>query len=208
MKTIVSACMLLAVGTAHGRELTGVVYWDHGGPTGHATGMLGIATRTGIVPIHYQKPYKARFASSSCTDVGAIWTVRMQPIDGGGEELESASCAGSVDVPIHSAWLAVKSYITSTAEAAGYKLGFQLGRRGPLPARMNGINVDLFGYLSFGLSGMCLEMSKQVNRETIVIRSSSDCYFDPDLEFRVIEVQTNVWRVDSVKAIDPERPSP
>lgn len=75
MKTIVAVCTLLAVGTAPGRELTGIVYWDHGGLTGHATGMLGIATRTGIVRIHYQKPYKERFASPICTDVGAIWIV-------------------------------------------------------------------------------------------------------------------------------------
>ncbi len=51
-------------------------------------------------------------------------------------------------------------------------------------------------------------MSKQVNRETIVIRSSSNCYFDPDLEFRVVQVKRDVWQVDSVKAIDMDRPSP
>lgn len=73
---------------------------------------------------------------------------------------------------------------------------------------MNGINVDVFGYLSFGLSGMCLEMSKRVNRDTIVIRSTADCHFSPHLEFRVVQVKRDVWKVDSVEVIDPNRPLP
>jgi hypothetical protein len=201
MKTIASVCILLTVGIARGRELRGVVYWDHSGLSGHSVGELGLSTKTGIVSIEYGKPFRHMFASAGCRDIGAVWSVRTEPSDGNGEELVSAACDGSVDAPVHSAWLAVRDYIKSVAEAAGYTPGFQPGRQGPLLVQMNTIKVDVYGYLTFSVTGMCLEMGKRVNRDTIVIRSSADCYFDRDLEFRVVQVKPNVWRVDSVEPI-------
>jgi hypothetical protein len=199
MKSIlIATCFFLgSPGFLFGRELTGTLYSDHSGPSGRGTGILVLATKTGLVALHYQKPVKQRFTKSSCQDVGAIWTVRAE-----GEELVSASCNGIIDIKVHSAWMAVRSYIQSTAEAAGQTMGYRPDRRGPVRVEMDGIDVDLSGYLNFGASGMCLEMDRRVDSKTIVIRSSGDCYFYPQLGFTVHEGSPNLWHVLGIKTID------
>jgi len=194
--------LLLSHGVLCGRELTGVVYSDHSGVSGHGTGRLGLATKTGLVSLHYQKPVKQRFSNASCEDLGAIWIVRTELIDPTGEELVSARCDGGLDVQVHSAWMAVRNYIKSVAEAVGQTLGYKPGRRGPVPVDMNGNKVDISGYLNFGVSGMCLEVNRRIDSKTIIIRSSADCYFYPDLDFRVTETTPTLWRVISVEAAD------
>ena len=45
-------------------------------------------------------------------------------------------------------------------------------------------------------------MHDRLNASTIVIESSADCYFYPDLDFTVERVTQTVWRVIDVKAVD------
>lgn len=108
---------------------------------------------------------------------------------------------------MHSAWIAARNYIKTVAQDAGYELGFQPGRRSPIIVKMDGVEVDISGYLNFGASGMCLEMKGRVNAKTIIIESSADCYFGPDyyLDFAVEQVAPAAWRVTSVKAVGPTR---
>jgi len=106
---------------------------------------------------------------------------------------------------VHAAWLATKDHIEAAAREVGYTPGFQIGRRGPLEVDMDGLKVDLFGYLSFGVSGMCLEMKKRVDSKTIIIASSADCYFWPDLDFTVEQIDPTIWRVRTIKPVGPAK---
>jgi hypothetical protein len=184
-------------GCLFGREVTGVVYSDHSGPSGHGTGKVQLSTKAGLVSFHYQKPVKQRFSNPNCGDVGAIWTVRAED-----NELISVRCDGLLDERVHSAWMAVRNYIRSIAETAGHTLGYKPNRPRPLRVRMSGIDVDISGYLDFGESGMCLDMYKRVDSKSIIIRSSADCYFYPNLDFRVEEASPNTWRVVEVNTVD------
>lgn len=196
---IVSFVLIASPSTLLCRQLEGVVYSDHSGPSGHGTGMLELATQIGLVPVHYQKPFRNDFAKiGQCWEVGAIWTVWTSGGPRGGDELVKAHCMGRLDEPIHSAWLATRAYIEAAARQAGYPPGFQIGRRGPLEVEMNGLKVDAYGYLSFGMSGMCLEMKRRLNPKTIIIASSADCYFWPELDFTAEQIDSTNWRVKTV----------
>jgi len=101
--------------------------------------------------------------------------------------------------------MAVRKYIRSVANAAGQELGYQPNRRGPVNVKMGEVKVDLSGYLNlnFGSAGMCLEMKQRINSSTIVIESSLDCYFIPNLDFRVEQIRPSTWEVSSVKPVPP-----
>jgi hypothetical protein len=187
------------------RTLTGIVYFDHSGPSGNGTGELQLATKAGLIRIHYQKPIRQDFSNATCREVGAIWTVQTGGRGVLGEdELVRAHCDGKLDFAVHGAWIAVKSYIETTAKDSGNALGYQPDRRGSVQVDMGGRKVDISGYLNFATTGMCLEMHDRLNASTIIIESSADCYFDPDLDFTVEKVTQTVWRVVSVKAVDTD----
>jgi hypothetical protein len=181
--------------------LTGAVYSDHSGPSGRGTGDVVLATHGGLVRIHYQKPIKHKFSSDRCWQLGAIWTVwtRRGP---NAEELIRAECGGAVDAAVNSGGRAVLDYIKSTARRAGYDLGFQPGRRRPVIVTMHAVDVDVSGYLNFPGSGMCLEVKERRNNSTVLIASSADCYFKPDIVFTAERVGASGWGVTSVKAVD------
>ena len=185
------------------RTLTGIVYSDHSGPSANGTGELELATQTGLIRIHYQKPIREDFSKTTCREVGAVWTVQT---DGNRElredELVRAHCDGNVDAAVHGAWIGVKSYIEKAAKDGGYALGYQPDRRGPIQVEMDGRKVEISGYLNFATTGMCLEMHDRLNAGTIVIESSADCYFYPDLDFTVARVTQTLWRVVNVKAVE------
>jgi hypothetical protein len=186
------------------RTVTGIVYSDHSGPSGHGTGELELATKTGLIRIHYQKPIQQDFSKATCQEVGAIWTVRTRGRDAlGDDELIRAHCDGRVDPAVHGAWIGAKSYIEKIAKDSGYTLGYQPDRRGPVEVEMGGRKVEISGYLNFATTGMCLEMHARLNAHTIIIESSADCYFDPDLDFTVERITQTVWGVVSVKAAPP-----
>jgi hypothetical protein len=198
---LIAAYLLLGAALLFGEELTGVVYSDHSGPSGNGVGEVQLATKAGLVSLGYQKPVKQSFSNGNCRDLGAIWTVRT---DSSGGALISARCNGTLDRTVHSAWMAVRGYIKSLANAAGETVGYRQGRRGPIKVQMNGFTVDISGYLNFGETGMCLEVNKRIDNHTIIIRSSADCYFFPDLDFKVWEVSPNVWHVADVATVDPK----
>ena len=78
MKLLRLICCLAAFpGMVLCRDITGTVYSDHGGPSGHGVGLVTLATDKGLVAIHYQKPIDAKFSGDECRDIGAIWTVRV-----------------------------------------------------------------------------------------------------------------------------------
>ena len=187
------------------REVTGIVYSDHSGPSAKGAGELELATKTGLIRIHYQKPIRQEFSNATCREVGAIWTVQTGGREALGEdELVTAHCEGKIDAAVHGAWIAVKSYIEKAAHHSGYSLGYQPDRRGPVQVDMGGLKVEMSGYLNFATTGMCLEMHDRVNASTIIIASSPDCYFYPDLDLTVKRVSKAVWRVVNVKAAVPE----
>jgi hypothetical protein len=185
------------------RTLTGIVYSDHSGPSGNGTGELELSTKAGLIRIHYQKPIPQDFRTQRCREVGAIWTVQTGKSGILEEdELVRAHCDGKVDAAVRGAWIGAKSYIEKAAKDSGYTLGYQPDRRGPAQVDMGGRKVEISGYLNFATTGMCLEMHDRLNASTIVIESSADCYFYPDLEFTVERVTQTVWRVINVKAVD------
>ena len=199
---LITACLFASATLLIAQELAGVVYSDHSGPAADGVGEVQLATKTGLVSLDYQKPVKLSFSKGSCSDPGAVWMVRADFLRG---TLISAKCDGSLDRPVHSAWLAVRAYIESLASAAGEEMGYRQDRRGPVRVPMNGLVVDISGYLNFGSSGMCLEVGKRIDSHTVIIRSSADCYFFPDLDFKVREVKSNTWRVGEVTAVDRRR---
>jgi hypothetical protein len=196
-------CCLLGIGsTILGRDLSGTVYSDHSGPSGNGTGIVTLATSTGLISIHYQKPIHQDFLGDNCRHLGALWTVRTAPWTARPEqkslemeELVRARCNGRVDVPVHSAWLATLNYIKEAAHHAGHELGFRPNRFGPINVNMDGINVDVSGYLNFPGNGMCLEVKERVSKATVVIESSADCAFQPDIEFTAKQTGPNTWAV-------------
>lgn len=199
-------CILMSPSVLLCGEYTGTVYSDHSGPSGHGTGYLRLATGSKLARIHYQKPIDAYFASPTCREVGAIWRVWTTRISPRTEELARVHCDGRVDVPVHSAWQATRDYIKAVALGAGQLIGYQPGRRGPIFVTMDQIQVDVSGYLDFGASGMCLDMKERVNRKTVVIGSTADCYFEPDIDFIVEEHGSGDWRVTSVVAKPAPKP--
>jgi hypothetical protein len=197
--------LFLLSGTLFARDVTGTVYSDHSGPSGSGTGMVRIATGSRIIAIHYQKPIEAKFSGDGCRDVGAIWTVQVDDtkrVLPDTVELVRARCDGHFDVPVHSAWMAVRDYSKQVAENAGQTTGFQIGRRGPINVKLGQYEIDVDGYISFSPGGACLEMKELVNRATAIVESSADCYFKlgseyPDVEFTVRH-ELSGWSVASV----------
>lgn len=157
-----------------------------------------------MVPIHYQKPIKQDFSDEKCWELGAIWTVQTRSLDGM-DELVRAHCLGNVETEVRSAWMAVRGFIKAVAAAAGQEPGYQPKRRGPVNVKMGEVQIDLAGYLDFGSTGMCLEMKQRVDNKAIIITSSADCYFIPDLDFRVEQIRPTAWEVTSVRAALPKR---
>jgi len=60
--------------------------------------------------------------------------------------------------------------------------------------KINGVRSDVSGYLDFPGNEMCLEVKERVSSVTVVIASPTDCYFDPDIDFRVEGIAPLVWR--------------
>jgi len=194
--------LIMISSTLSGRELKGAVYWDHSGPSGRGVGQVALSTRNGSVVIHYQKgEVIAKFSDRTCGELGAIWTVQTKRSPSGTNELVSVKCDGGVDATVHGAWLAVREFLRVTAESAGYKVGYDPNRRGPIRLRLGQVENDISGYLNFGSTGMCLEMKKQVDQRTVLIHGSADCYFWPALDFTVERDASSVWRVASVTEV-------
>jgi hypothetical protein len=199
---IVTCIMIMSPSTLQSRELTGIVYSHHCGPSGTGTCEVQLSTKTGLVHFAYQKPIKLDSSDDRCWEVGAIWTVETERRTG---ELVRVHCVGKLDTDVHSAWMAVRNYIKAVAKAAGEELGYQPNRRGPVNAKMGEVEIDLSGYLNFGSTGMCLEMKQHIDNNTILIESSADCYFIPDIDFRVEQIRPTAWEVTSVKAVPPRK---
>jgi hypothetical protein len=183
-----------------GAEFTGTLYSDHSGPSGDGVGMAQLFTRRGLVDIHYGKPIKNDFPNHTCWEIGAIWTVQTKRALGV-NELVKAHCVGKADPDVRAAWIAVRRFIESAAKAAGQQLGYQPGRRGPIYVQLGQVKTDISGYLNFGSTGMCLEMKQRMDKSTIVIESSLECGFFPNLAFRVKLTQPTLWEVASVETI-------
>ena len=184
------------------RVLTGAVYWDHSGPSGQGVGQVALSTRNGPIIIHYQKgEVITKFAEGVCGELGAIWTVQTKRSPRGADELVSVTCDGGLDSTVHSAWLAVREFLRVAAESAGYKVGYDPNRRGPIRLRLGQVENDISGYLDFGSSSMCLEMKKQINQRTVLIHGSGECFFWPALDFTVERDASSVWRVTSVTEV-------
>ncbi len=182
-----------------GRELTGAVYWDHSGLSGRGVGDVALSTSNGSVVIHYQKgEVTTKFSDGTCAELGAIWTAQTKRSPSGTDELISVKCDGRLDATVHGAWLAVRDFLRVAAENAGYKVGYDPNRRGPIRLRLGQVENDISGYLNFGSTGMCLEMKKQVDQRTVLIHASEDCYFWPLLDFTVERDASSVWRVTEV----------
>jgi len=185
-----------------GRELTGVVYWDHSGPSGQGVGEVALATRSGSVVIRYQKGQViTKFSDETCGELGAIWTVQTKQSSRGNEELVSVKCDGGLDATVHAAWQAVHEFLRVAAESAGYKVGYDPNRHGPIRLRLGQVENDISGYLNFGSTGMCLEMKKQIDQRTVLIHGSADCYFWPALDFTVERDASSIWRVTAVSEV-------
>jgi hypothetical protein len=184
------------------RELTGTVYSEHSGPSGRGTGFVKLSTNVGIVSIRYQKPIQGDLKSQACYELGAIWTVDTKRLDGE-DELVRVRCDGRLDTHVHSAWLAVLRYLQNVAESDGQKIGFDRNRRGPVTVNIDDVRADISGYLNFPGNGMCLEVKNRTDTKRIVITSSAECYFTPDLDFTVELVGSSEWHVTGVRAVPP-----
>jgi hypothetical protein len=196
------ACYLLGIAsTLFGRDLTGTVYSDHSGPSGASTGEVELSTSTGLISIHYRKPFPRDFSSDTCLHLGAVWTVRMK--QNSLEEIAEARCKGQVDLPVHSAWMATLDYVKEVAQRAGYEIGFRLDRprRPNQIVNMYGLDVEVSGYLDFPQNGMCFEVKERVSKTSVIIQSSADCFFYPAVEFTNKQTGPNTWAVTSVKAL-------
>ena len=198
-------CFLGISSTLFGRDLSGTVYSDHSGPSGTGTGIVKLATSTGLISIHYQKPFPGNFSANTCSDLGAIWTVRTEK--NSLEELVGARCNGRVDVAVHSAWMATLDYVKDAIHRAGFELGFQPNRpRSPRQiVNMAGLDIDVSDYLNFPGNGMCFEVKERVSNASVIIESSPDCYFYPAVDFTNKQSGPNSWAVTGVKALKSDQ---
>ena len=200
-----ACCLLIISSPLLGRDLTGTVYSDHSGPSGAGTGEVRLATSSGLISIHYQKPFPGHFSGNTCLHLGAIWTVQTEK--NSLEELVGAQCNGRVDVAVHSAWMATLAYVKDAVHRAGYELGFQPDRpRRPRQiVNMDGIDIDVSGYLDFPGNGMCFEVKERISKATVIIESSPDCYFYPRVEFTNKQTGPNSWAVTRVKLLESDQ---
>ena len=191
-------CLLGISSTLFGRDLSGIVYSDHSGFSASGTGIVKLATSTGLISIHYQKPFPGNFSDDTCGHLGAIWTVRTEK--NSLEELVGARCN---DPPVHSAWMATLDYVKDAVHRSGYELGFKLDRpsRPHQIVNMDGLDIEVSGYLDFPGNGMCFEVKERVSKTTVIIESSPDCYFYPPVEFTNKQTGPNSWAVTGVKAL-------
>jgi len=203
---VLAACICSSGPAVQGRQLSGVVYSDHSGPSAIGAGYVTLSTSVGLIKIHYGKPINGKFTDDRCWDLGAIWNVRTRQEADGTEELVRADCAGRLDVEVHSAWIAVLQYIKSIAERAGHTIGFKQERRGPINIEMGGVAVDIEGYLQFPDRGMCLEMNRRGEGGGVVIHAGLDCYFRPEIEFAVQPDERGQWAVKKVIAVTRRMP--
>ena len=187
-------------GVLSARELTGVLYSEHSGPSATGTGEARIATADGmVVSLFFQKPVKKVFSKAVCNDLGAVWRVTTEVLPERGETLVAATCTGQINVAVHSAWLGVKRFLEVLAqgEAQGSER-LSAGERSAA-SHINWTTIDLSGYSRYGQNGKCLEVDRQVGRDIVNIRTSLDCLIDTAFEFRVGLVSGDAWQVLSVK---------
>ena len=52
---------------------------------------------------------------------------------------------------------------------------------------------------------MCPEVNKRIDDRTVISRSSADCYFSPDLDLNIREVEANKWQVMNTEVAKPGR---
>jgi hypothetical protein len=99
--------------------------------------------------------------------------------------------------------MATLEYVKDAVHRAGYELGFQPDRprRPRQVVNMDGIDIDVSGYLDFPGNGMCFEVKELVSRANVVIESSPDCYFHPAVDFTNKQTGPNSWAVTGVKAL-------
>lgn len=92
-------------------RLTGVVYGRLTSPSGRGVESVFIATPAKVQEFVYSKPLKSEFASPSCEDVGAIWTIDVLRDGSTGGKLLRAFCDGKTDLNVTAAAQQIRRYL-------------------------------------------------------------------------------------------------
>jgi hypothetical protein len=187
------AWLIIPASTLMARELTGILYANHSGPSGSGTGEIRIKTQNKMVMLAYQKPLAGRFARS-CWEPGSIWTVLTRRTEDRDEVVDEVSCPGKIDITLHEAWTLVRDFMNSVTGES--HLEFK-SPRGAFDSR----DLDWSGYRNFGGDGLCLEIMGYVGHEdeNLVIRAPIDCALGKIVDFALHKTQRSGWRINSIE---------
>lgn len=164
--------------TPNEEHFTGVLYSNHGGPSGKGSGEIRLRTGSRVYEIWYQKPIEAEFAGSVCYEMGAIWDVVVRA-ELGRRVLQKAKCDGKVDRAIHSAWMTVRLYLDCRmgnpgASCAEYFSSHRRRSKSLVKQLSQLADMDLAEYRKFGGRGLCLAVGEAAGR-SVAISAGIDC---------------------------------
>jgi hypothetical protein len=103
----------LLLGVCQAQSLTGIVYYNNSGPSGKGVGQIDLVVGEKLWELQYRKPL--RLGRPICRDVGAIWTVVVEPRSRSGDWISSATCEGKAEELVHGPWLVVRQYLDRLA---------------------------------------------------------------------------------------------
>lgn len=192
------------IGWCQAGTLTGVIISDHSGPSADAVGEIRLVASERLYRLLYGEPLVRRFSGDVCYDIGAIWTVEFHVLPDSALEIESASCTGDVDEPVHRSWLLVRSYLHSPQSSEGllsqrWRKSLEFTR---YSESLKGINLSDFS--SLGKRGTCIDVTHR-SPDRIRLDAGIDCYIslagEPvDLIFSCVRPrESDKWEIDRIE---------
>ena len=186
--------------------LTGAVVLDDSGEGPRSVGTVRLATATGIYNLDYSEPLDRRFATETCWDIGAIWSVEVELVDSS-REITKVRCAGRVDEVAHGTWLVVRDYLQAIGDDRLPSPALLSSRWSSSPDfqeyRSKAKGLDGSALRFHGRPGRCVEVTK-VERNRAQLRSDN-CFLKlsgkyVSLTFDVVRNSKNSrWEIDGIR---------
>lgn len=174
------ALAIMAMMPCSAESVTGVVLTNERGPAGDFSGTLQVDTGERISTLYYDQSLQKDFTNKSCSDVGAVWVLKVRLLADGSRYADSATCDGKVNPTAHDAWLVVRRYLATgdprpSASAALFSDSWLSSANGGDYERKSK-RLDLSGYRIFGAGGMCLEEEKSEKPNYTRVLATGDCH--------------------------------
>lgn len=179
------AGIVLIVGvvtTCSAESVRGVVLSNQRGPAGDFSGTLQVDTGGQVSTLYYDQSLRKNFASKSCSDIGAIWVVKVRLLPNGSRYADSALCEGKFDTTAHEAWLVVRKYLATgdphpSASPALFSALWLSSANGREYERKSD-HLDLSGFRIFGAGGLCLDEEKNEKPNYTRVLAGGDCHLE------------------------------